>query len=137
VNRHGDHGSPFIDLKWQGASENPHNDPYRTSFILYNPNIKNPDQKKLNTNVYAAAIPTTILDILNHTNSFSPPTQQGLAMHYAANYEHAQSFIRPIKESIRFFLVNPGGTQWVLDNGRNLRVPPPCKYLANSRLDSI
>lgn len=76
----------------------------------------------MNSNVYAAAIPTTILDVLNHTNSFAQSTQQRLAMHYAANYEHAQSFIRPIKESIRFFLVNPGGTQWVLDNGKNLRV---------------
>jgi hypothetical protein len=123
VCRHGDHGSPFIS--WQGASENPHNDPYRTSFILYNPNIKNPESKKMDKNVYGAAIPTTILDVMNYTSSFSQPSQRNLAMHYATNYEHSQSFLRPIKESIRFFLVNPGGTQWVLDNGKNLRVAGP------------
>lgn len=127
MDRHGDHGSPFINLEWQGAAENPHNDPYLTSFILYNPNINNPEKQILDANVYGAAIPTTILDVMNHTNSFSQSSQQELAMHYAANYEHSQSFLRPMKESIRFFLVNPGGSQWVLDNGKNLRVIPLCR----------
>jgi Sulfatase len=121
MSSHGDHGFPFLS-KWQTPVENPHNDPYRISFMLYNPLISNPTNHILTKNVYGAAIPTTILDVLLHTNSLSQETQRSLAHKFAANYEHAQSFLRPIKPSIRLFYVNPGGSQWVLDNGRNLRV---------------
>jgi hypothetical protein len=43
-------------------------------------------------------------------------------MRFAENYEHAQSLLRPINETIRFFTIDPGGNRWILDNGRNLRV---------------
>ena len=90
--------------------------------MLYNPRIKNPQKRILTDNVYSLAMPTTILDLMTYTKTFASPAQQDLAMRYAANYEHAQSYLRPIKESVRFFLVSPGGGKWVLDNGRNLRV---------------
>jgi arylsulfatase A-like enzyme len=119
-NSQSDHGLPFLG-KSQNPVDNPHNDPYRTPFIIYNPNIRNSGREKIHTNVYAAAIPTTILDLMSFTKSFGSSKQE-LAMQFAGHYEHAQSFLRPVKESIRFFAVNPGANQWVLDNGRNLRV---------------
>ena len=90
--------------------------------MVYNPQISNPGKRVLEKNVYGGAIPTTILDLMIHTQSFEQAAQRELARKFAANYEHAQSFLRPIKPSIRFFYVNPGGSQWVLDNGSNLRV---------------
>jgi hypothetical protein len=90
--------------------------------IIYNPQIKNPQKKKIEGNFYALSLPTTILDLMVSTQSFKQIAQQDLANRFAAHYEHAQSFLRPINETIRFFNVNPGGGQWVLDNGRNLRV---------------
>lgn len=104
------------------AVENSHNDAYRTSFMIYNPQIKNPSKRKISTNLYGGAIPTTILDIMHHTKSFSQTKQQEMAIRFAANYEHSQSFLRPVKETFRFFSVNPGGTQWVVDDGSHLRV---------------
>jgi hypothetical protein len=90
--------------------------------IIYNPQIKNPQKKKIEGNFYSLSLPTTILDLMISTESFKQTAQQDLANQFAANYEHAQSFLRPVNETIRFFNVNPGGGQWVLDNGRNLRV---------------
>ena len=90
--------------------------------ILYNPTIKNPQKRKVEGNFYSLSIPTTILDLMVHTKSFSQVAQQDLANRFAVNYEHAQSLLRPVNETIRFFNVDPGGGQWVLDNGRNLRV---------------
>jgi hypothetical protein len=90
--------------------------------MIYNPRIKNPEKKKVEGNFYTLSIPTTILDLMAYTKSFAQDTQQELARRFAANYEHAQSLLRPVHESIRFFGVDPGGGQWVLDNGRNLRV---------------
>jgi flavin-dependent dehydrogenase len=43
-------------------------------------------------------------------------------MRFAANYEHAQSLLRPVAETLRLFTVDPGGGSWIVDNGRNLRV---------------
>lgn len=76
------------------------------------------------------------------TNSFSQAAQQDVAMRFARNYEHSQSLLRPVSETIRFFSVDPGGGQWVLDNGRNLRVPVPpsskliseCKFNLENQL---
>jgi hypothetical protein len=96
--------------------------------MIYNPRIKNPEKRKVEGNFYSLSIPTTILDIMVQTNSFSQKLQQDLALRFAGNYEFAQSILRPVHETIRFFGVDPGGVQWVLDNGRNLRVsftPPP------------
>lgn len=59
---------------------------------------------------------------MSFTKSFGQESQRKLARKFAANYEHAQSFLRPINETIRFFTVDPGGNYWVLDNGLNLRV---------------
>lgn len=92
--------------------------------MIYNPRIKNPKKEKVEGNFYALSIPTTILDLMVHTKSFAQAAQQDLAKRFAANYEHAQSLLRPVRETIRFFNVDPGGGQWVLDNGRNLRVWP-------------
>ena len=92
--------------------------------MIYNPRINNHEKRVIKDNVYALGMPTTILDLMVETNTFRQPAQQDLARRFAANYEHSQSYLRPPKESIRFFLVNPGGSQWVLDNGRNLRVLP-------------
>jgi hypothetical protein len=90
--------------------------------MIYNPNIRNPEKTKIEGNFYSLSIPTTILDIMIHSKSFAQSAQQTLAKRFAEGYEYAQSLLRPVKETIRFFFVHPGGTQWVLDNGRNLRV---------------
>jgi len=90
--------------------------------MIYNPRIKNPDKRKVQGNFYGPSIPTTVLDLMSFTKSFGQESQRKLAHKFAANYEHAQSFLRPINETIRFFTVDPGGNYWVLDNGRNLRV---------------
>jgi arylsulfatase A-like enzyme len=119
--RHGDHGFPFVG-PWPTPVENPHNEAYRVPFMIYNPRINNPSKQRMKGNFYAPAIPTTILDIMTFTKSFAQVAQRELAQKFAANYEFAQSFLRPIKEAIRFFFVHPGGSQWVLDNGKNLRV---------------
>ena len=92
--------------------------------MIYNPQIKNPEKKKVNGSFYTLSIPTTILDLMTHTKSFEQEAQQDLARRFAANYEHAQSLLRPVNETIRFFTVDPGGGYWILDNGRNLRVNP-------------
>jgi hypothetical protein len=90
--------------------------------MIYNPRIKNPQKKRIEGNFYTLSIPTTILDLMVHTKSFTQDAQQDLANRFAANYEHAQSLLRHVNETIRFFNVDPGGGQWVVDNGRNLRV---------------
>jgi hypothetical protein len=92
--------------------------------LFYNPRIKNPQKRAITGSFYALSIPTTILDLLAHTKSLTQEIQQTLAMTYAANYEHAQSLLRQIRPTIRLFQVAPGNTQWVLDNGSNLRVQP-------------
>ena len=121
---HGDHGFPFLG-EWRTPVGNPHNEPYRVPFMIYNPLIKNPEKKTVKGNFYTLSIPTTILDLFSFTKSFAQEAQRALAERFAANYEHAQSLLRPVKESIRFFTVDPGGGQWVVDNGRNLRVRSP------------
>ena len=90
--------------------------------MIYNPKIKNPGKQKVKGNFYTLSIPTTILDLMVHTKSFAQSTQRHLAWNIAKNYEFAQSLLRPVKDAIRFFFVHPGGTQWVVDNSRNLRV---------------
>jgi len=90
--------------------------------MIYNPLISNPRKEVVEGNFYGPAIPTTILDIMSYTKSFAQEAQRTLATKFASNYEFAQSFLRPIKETIRFFFVHPGGSQWVLDNSKNLRV---------------
>ena len=92
--------------------------------MIYNPRIRNPDHRTMQGNFYSLSIPTTILDLMVHTNSLPQSEQRDLALRFARNYEFAQSLLRPVKETIRIFFVHPGGTRWVLDNGRNLRVPP-------------
>jgi hypothetical protein len=82
----------------------------------------NPEKKKVEGNFYSLSIPTTILDLMIHTNSFKQESQQDLASRFAANYEFSQSLLRPINETVRFFAIAPGGDVWTLDNGRNLRV---------------
>jgi hypothetical protein len=57
-----------------------------------------------------------------HTNSLSQEDQKTMANRFAANYEHAQSLLRPVKPTIRAFGVSLGGTEWTMDNGINLRV---------------
>jgi hypothetical protein len=94
--------------------------------FIYNPRIKNPLRKTIQGSFYSLSIPTTILDLMISTKSLAQRAQRDLAEKFAANYEQAQSLLRPIKESIRFFLVAPGSTQWVVDNGRNLRVILAC-----------
>lgn len=123
--RHGDHGSPFLG-KWRTPVENPHNEPYQIPFLIYNPQINNTQHHKIQGNFYSLSIPTTILDIMSYTESFSQEPQRELALRFAANYEHAQSLLRPIKPTIRFFTIDPGGGSWILDNGRNLRVRLIC-----------
>jgi len=73
-------------------------------------------------NYYSLSIPTTVLDIMSHTESFQQEAQRDLAERFAANYEHAQSLLRAVKPSMRFFTVDPGGGSWIVDNGINLRV---------------
>jgi hypothetical protein len=90
--------------------------------MFYNPRIKNPEKRKIDGNFYTLSIPTTILDIMTHTQSFTQEAQRDLAMRFAANYEHAQSLLRPVAETLRLFTVDPGGGSWIVDNGRNLRV---------------
>ena len=68
------------------------------------------------------SIPTTILDVMTHTKSFEQEKQRKLALEFAANYEFAQSLLRPVNETIRLFGISPGGGAWIFDNGRNLRV---------------
>ena len=92
--------------------------------MIYNPRIKNHEERTVKGNFYSLSLPTTILDLMVHTNSLRQPAQQDLALQFAQNYEFAQSLLRPVNESIRFFFVHPGGTKWVLDNSRNLRVVP-------------
>jgi arylsulfatase A-like enzyme len=117
----GDHGFPFVG-PWLTPVDNPHNEAYQMPFMIYNPLINNPQNQTVQGNFYGPAIPTTILDLMSYTKSFAQIAQRELADRFAANYEFAQSFLRPVKEAIRFFFVHPGGSQWVLDNGRNLRV---------------
>jgi hypothetical protein len=107
---------------YQTTIENPHNEAYQTRLVFYNPNIKNPQRRKMEGNFYALSLPTTILDLMIHTESFAQSAQQALARRFAENYEYAQSLLRPVKETLRMFLVHPGGTRWIVDNGRNLRV---------------
>jgi len=90
--------------------------------LIYNPRIKNPEKRKVDGNFYTLSIPTTILDIMTYTKSFIQEAQQDLAMLFAANYEHAQSLLRPVTETLRLFTVDPGGGSWIVDNGGNLRV---------------
>ena len=118
---HGDHGLSFLG-DWPTPVNNPHNTAYRIPFMLYNPRIKNPEKQKIEGNFYSLSIPTTILDLMIHTSSFKQQSQRDLASQFAANYEFSQSLLRPIKETIRFFYLSPGGNEWILDNGRNLRV---------------
>ena len=93
--------------------------------MVYNPRISNPANRTIHGNFYSLSIPTTILDLMAHTNSLAQSEQRDLARWFASHYEFAQSLLRPVKETIRMFFVHPGGTRWVLDNGRNLRVTPP------------
>ena len=90
--------------------------------MIYNPKIKNPQKRKVEGNFYTLSIPTTVLDLMAYTESFEQKDQRELARKFASNYEHAQSLLRPVNETYRFFTVDPGGTQWLVDNGRNLRV---------------
>jgi hypothetical protein len=92
--------------------------------MIYNPRIKNPQKRKVEGNYYTLSIPATVLDLMSYTKSFEQDAQRDLAGRFAANYEYAQSLLRPINETIRFFTVDPGGGFWILDNGRNLRVCP-------------
>lgn len=126
INSHGDHGFPFAG-QWPTPIENPHNEAYRIPLMIYNPNIQNPKKQKVQGNFYTLSLPTTILDLMIQTDSFAQSAQKYLAQNFAQNYEFAQSLLRPIKDAIRFFFVHPGGTQWVLDNSRNLRVSPPLR----------
>ena len=104
---------------------NPHNEPYRIPFMIYNPLIQNPERTKVQGDYYALSIPPTILDLMVQTGSFEQAGQQLLAERFARHYEHAQSLLRPIKETLRFYTVDPGGDYWILDNGHNLRVSSP------------
>jgi arylsulfatase A-like enzyme len=100
---------------------NPNNDALRVPLLFYNPRIKNPQKETVKGNFYLLSLPTTILDLMVHTKSLVQQLQQDLANRFAANYEQAQSLLRPVFETIRYFGVNPGGGSWVVDNGRNLR----------------
>jgi len=91
--------------------------------MLYNPQIKNPTKKRMEGNYYTLSIPPTVLDLMTYTKSFQQPQQRDLAMRFAANYEYAQSLLRPINVTNRIFSIDPGGNRWIIDNGRNLRVP--------------
>jgi hypothetical protein len=92
--------------------------------MLYNPKINNPTKRKIEGNYYTLSIPTTLLDIMAFTGSFEQDAQYDLAYDFATRYEYAQSLIRPINQTLRFFTVDPGGQNWIVDNGKNLRVPP-------------
>lgn len=118
---HSDHGFPFVGEE-KSPIENIHNEPLQIPWMIYNPRIKNPTKKKVEGNFYALSLPTTILDLMIHTDSFQLTTQDDLARRFAQNYEFAQSLLRPVKETLRIFLVSPGGTQWAVDNSKNLRV---------------
>lgn len=100
--------------------------------MIYNPLIKNPTKRKIQGNFYSLSLPTTILDLLIHTKSFAQLAQRELASRFARNYEHAQSLLRPVSEALRIFLVHPGGSQWAVDNGKNLRVLVRCCVLIES-----
>jgi arylsulfatase A-like enzyme len=129
---HGDHGIPFLG-EWKTPIENPHNEAYQIPMMIYNPRIRNPANRTIHGNFYSLSIPTTILDLMVHTNSIAQSAQRDLARRFASHYEFAQSLLRPVKETIRMFFVHPGGTRWVLDNGRNLRVfrpQTPCFFTA-------
>src|SRR5271170_4605328 len=118
---HSDHGFPFMG-HWKTPVENIYNEPLPIPWMIYNPRIKNPTKKKVEGSFYSLSLPTTILDLMIHTNSFGHSTQAALAQRFAENYEFAQSLLRPVKETLRMFLVSPGGTQWAVDNSKNLRV---------------
>lgn len=133
---HGDHGFPFM-CSYQTTIENPHNEAYQTRLLLYNPNIKNPQKRKMEGNFYSLSLPTTILDLMVYTKSFAQSAQQALARRFAENYEFAQSLLRPVKQTLRMFLVHPGGTRWIVDNGRNLRVPYMGFFDSNRSANSI
>jgi phosphoglycerol transferase MdoB-like AlkP superfamily enzyme len=119
----GDHGFPLLG-DWVTPVGNPNNDALRIPLMIYNPRIKNPQRERVEGNFYSLSLPTTILDLMVHTKSFAQKVQQDLANRFAANYEQAQSLLRPVFETLRFFGVNPGGGTWVIDNARNLRVIP-------------
>lgn len=121
---HSDHGFPFIG-EWKTPVENIHSEPLRIPWMIYNPRIKNPTKKKVEGEFYALSLPTTVLDLMINTDSFQLTTQDDLAQQFAQNYEFAQSLLRPVKDTLRMFLVSPGGTQWAVDNSRNLRVIAP------------
>ena len=55
---YGDHGIPFLEEKRQ-PFENPHNEPYRVPFMIYNSRIKNPEKKVIPGNFYQLSIPST------------------------------------------------------------------------------
>jgi hypothetical protein len=90
--------------------------------MIYNPRIYNAESVKVEGDYYSLSIPPTVLDLMSATNSFEQPAQKELAGRFARHYEHAQSLLRPVKETLRFYTVDPGGDYWILDNGRNLRV---------------
>jgi phosphoglycerol transferase MdoB-like AlkP superfamily enzyme len=120
----GDHGFPLLG-DWGTPVGNPNNDALRIPLMIYNPRIQNPQRERVEGNFYSLSLPTTILDLMVHTKSFAQKVQQDLANRFAANYEQAQSLLRPVFETLlRFFGVNPGGGRWVIDNGSNLRVIP-------------
>lgn len=96
--------------------------------MVYNPRIKNPDKKRVEGDFYSLSIPTTILDILNHTKSLAQESQRNLAGQIAEHYEFAQSLLRPVKEFIRLFFVHPGDKSWAVDNSQNLRVHPSSQH---------
>ena len=58
-------------------------------WMIYNPGIKNPTKKKIEGSFYSLSLPTTILDLMVHTNSFQLSTQDELAQRFAQNYEFA------------------------------------------------
>jgi hypothetical protein len=118
---HGDHAFPFVG-DYLTPIDNPHNEHYQVPMLIYNPRLKNPLKKVFKGHYYSLSIPTTVLDLMIHTDSFAQAPQKTLAQRFAANYEHAQSLLRPVKPTIRLFLVAPGGVAWVLDNSVNLRV---------------
>jgi len=120
---HGDHGIPFVG-DWKTPVNNPHNEPYRVPFMVYNPKINNPEKRKIEGNYYTLSIPTTLLDIMSLTGSFAQDGQREMAHDFASHYEYAQSLLRPINQTLRFFTVDPGGQNWIVDNGKNLRVSP-------------
>src|SRR5437667_9180266 len=72
---HGDHGVGFLG-QWPTPIHNPLNEAYRIPFMLYNPRIRNPKKKKIDGNFYALSIPTTILDLMIHINSFKQENQK-------------------------------------------------------------